>query len=973
MKTNYLFLLFVVFVFCSKSQTPSESIQLRPPLSFKENKGQISDQNFKPRADILFSGTDGKLDFYLKSNGISYQMNRVDSWTTEKAPLYRPMDIGKSDRVIPSQRTTYRIDMNWLNSNSNPEILMGEPLAGYENYYGETCPDGAVNVKDYSNILYKNIYTGIDLKWYENKGRLKYDYYVAANVGYKQIELEFSGAEKIYINKKGELIIETPLGTITEQKPMVMQGTKELEANWVVKNNIVSFDIKNVDPLKALVIDPMVRLWGTYYGGAGDDYALSIKTDNLGNSYICGETKSSLNIATAGAHQTVFGGVGIYWGDAFVTKFDQTGTRLWATYYGGAQSDFANDCAIDANGNVYLVGGTSTTNTPVIATAGAHQSVVPSNTSSIGYVKDAFLVKFNSSGIRQWGSYYGGIGYEWAYYVDVTPSGEILMSGTTNSTDGNSIATLGCHQSVYGGGSTDGFVAKFDALGVRQWGTYYGGSGSSQDDLVWCAFDPNGDIYFTGITSSTNGISTPGSHQSNIGGGFDGFLVKFNSVGVRQWGTYFGGTGADYFGQAVMDATGNIYTAGTTRSTNAISSPGCHQLQHAGGGNLEDAFLVKFSPSGILQWSTYYGGIGADWGGGTAIDPYGNIYFCGFTSTNTGTAIATTCAYQSVYSGGSSDNYVAKFTPAGTRIWGTYFGSIYTDDNWDCTTDLHGNIYLLGSTFANSGTVMTTPGAYQTVYGGLVDSFLEKFDGCIAGSAVNTTPPSNLRVCFGNTSTLSATCGNWYSTSTNTTILATGETFTTGVITSDTTFYVEDFGCGSIIGPRTAISVTVVPNPTLNIVNSNSLACVGEYIVLSASGASTYSWTNSAVTTSSLQVQVFLTTNYVVEGSDVNSCKATASITINPNLCLSLNEQALVDNLVQVFPNPNNGVFTIHANHELKMLLTNQLGQTIKTIHLSSENNFQVTLSDLANGVYILNAEQNTPQIRKKIIILEAE
>ncbi|WP_317896984.1 DUF7948 domain-containing protein [Aurantibacillus circumpalustris] len=967
-KFTSLFLSLLVFTFCVKAQNFPENTKLNKQFSFNENKGQISDQNFKQRPDILFSGTFGTLDFYLKADGISYQMNRIDSWVKEKTPLYRPMDKGKGDRTMPSQRSTYRIDINWLNSNSNHEILKGEPLAGFENYYGETCPNGAVNVKNYKSILYKNIYSGIDLKWYESNGILKYDYYVAANTNYKQIEFEYNGAEKISTNKNGELLIQTPLGIIIEQKPLVQQGNKELAASWVIKDKVVSFDIKNVDSSQPLVIDPMVRLWGTYYGGTNDDYPYGIKTDNLGNVYICGETRSTTNIATTGAHQTIYGGTGNYFGDAFLAKFDQNGVRQWATYYGGAQSDFANDCDIDANGNVYMVGGTSTSNTAVIATAGSHQSSAPGSTVSAN-VNDTYIVKFDSSGIRQWGTYYGGSGYEWAYFVNANASGDIIVSGNTNSTDGNSIATLGCHQAVYGGGTSDGFLVNFNTMGVRQWGTYYGGNANSPEDAGWCSFDSNGDIYLSGFTSSTVGISTPGSHQPALGGSLDAFLVKFNSAGVRQWGTYYGGSSNDYSGEGVIDASGNIYLTGDTRSTNAIATPGSHQFTF-GGGISEDAFLIKFNSSGVAQWGTYYGGNGADWGRSASIDPYGNIYFSGFTGTSSGNAIVTACAYQSLYGGGSSDNFLAKFTPVGTRIWGTYFGGIYTDDNWGCAADLHGNVYLLGSTFASTGTLMATPGANQTIYGGMVDCFLEKFDGCIAGSAVNTTLPSNLLVCFGNSVTLSASCGNWYSSPTNTTILATGETFTTGLITTDTTFYVEDFGCGSVSGTRTAISVTVAPTLSINILNSNPTACVGESVTLTASGASTYSWTSSSTVGSTLQVLVFLNTTYTVDGTDANGCKATASIAIDPNLCIGISEQEKINISLHVFPNPNNGTFKIQSGYELNIQLTNQLGQTIRTLNLSSENNFQNSLSNLPNGIYFLKDGNNNTILNKKIIVI---
>jgi hypothetical protein len=153
-------------------------------LSFKENKGQVSDQFYKPRPDILFSGTDGQMVFHLKNNGISYQINRVDSWTKQEG--ITAIRHGKENIAEPDQITVYRLDINWLNANTDASIKKGEVLEGYDNYYLETCPQGALNVKSYKNITYQQLYTGIDLKWYEKNGNLKYDYLVAAGVDHKK-------------------------------------------------------------------------------------------------------------------------------------------------------------------------------------------------------------------------------------------------------------------------------------------------------------------------------------------------------------------------------------------------------------------------------------------------------------------------------------------------------------------------------------------------------------------------------------------------------------------------------------------------------------------------------------------------------------------------------------------------------------------------------------------------------------------
>jgi hypothetical protein len=495
-------------------------------ISFTENKGQIHDQNYKSRPDVLFGGSDGNLVFHLKNNGISYQLNRVETWKKESDLIKNHADakIQKDDeKLVADHITIYRLDINWLNANTNAELIKQNPLDGFNNYYLENCPNGALNVKSYQQITYQNIYDGIDLKWYEKDGHLEYDYLVSAGADYKQIQLEIKGADKITLNNKGELIYKTPLGDIIEQAPLVKQNGKTLKSKWIITNNVLSFEIENINKNQAFIIDPVVRLWGTYYGGIGEDRGFDCATDAFGNVYMSGSTYANSVMATAGAHQSFHGG-GIH--DAYLVKFNSAGIRLWGTYYGGSEFDFGYSCTTDATGNVYMSGWTGTNSGNSIATPGSHQATFG------GGIYDAFLVKFNSAGIRQWGTYYGGSGVEGS--IDqigqsvtcaTDASGNIYMAGLTDTPSSTSIANLGSHQTAYGGGNADAFLVKFNSAGIRQWGTYYGGSGSlpgsGADIGNSCTTDASGNVYLAGQTSSSLSIATSGSHQTAFGGAWN--------------------------------------------------------------------------------------------------------------------------------------------------------------------------------------------------------------------------------------------------------------------------------------------------------------------------------------------------------------------------------------------------------------------------------------------------------------------
>ncbi|MEI6900261.1 MAG: hypothetical protein WCL00_10300 [Bacteroidota bacterium] len=209
----------------------------------------------------------------------------------------------------------------------------------------------------------------------------------------------------------------------------------------------------NMDAFIAKFDNNGTRLWGTYFGGAGNDYAFGCITDTNGVIFLAGNTESTLNIATPLSHQPLYGG-GTF--DNFLAAFTSNGQqRLWATYYGGTQEESGGDVNIDKWGSLYLTGNSKSDNG--ISTPGSLQSLSGGNL-------DAFLVKFRHSGQRVWGTYYGGNLDEYVYQSCISGNGDIFIPGTTSST--NNIATSGSFYPSYNGGSADGYIAKFDSLGM---------------------------------------------------------------------------------------------------------------------------------------------------------------------------------------------------------------------------------------------------------------------------------------------------------------------------------------------------------------------------------------------------------------------------------------------------------------------------------------------------------------------------
>lgn len=392
----------------------------------------------------------------------------------------------------------------------------------------------------------------------------------------------------------------------------------------------------------------------------------------------------------------------------------------WGTYFGGTLNDANFQVMTDDSSHVYFVG--TTASTANIATTGAHQTTYGGGTGSANYVGEAYLAKFDNQGNCLWATYYGGTGADQAHAVAIDTAGMVYMAGHTNSTPG--ISTTGSFQAAIGGGY-DAFLVKFNTNGVRQWATYYGGTGNEHASQLSLACDTMGNIYMTGGSNSASGVATTGSYQDVAGGSYDGFLVKFNGQGQRIWATYFGGAGSETAFQTRCNSAGDIYISGMTTSTSAIASAGASQSVYGGG--VVDAYLAKFNSSGIKQWSTYLGGSTYDGGRGLLVDSFDNVYMLGLTNSVNGIA---TSNVQQTTAGGSDDLFLAKFNGSGNKIWSTYYGGSDADapGGTAIATDILGRIYIGGRT--RSSNAIATAGSMQPALSStsVYDGFVAKFD-----------------------------------------------------------------------------------------------------------------------------------------------------------------------------------------------------------------------------------------------------
>jgi uncharacterized delta-60 repeat protein len=363
-----------------------------------------------------------------------------------------------------------------------------------------------------------------------------------------------------------------------------------------------------------------------------NDYANGVATDSSGNVYVTGGTKGGLDGNTSAGDT-----------DLFVIKYNSSGTKQWTKQLGSSGRDSANGIAIDSSGNVYVTG----------MTFGG----LDWNTSA--GANDLFLVKYNSSGTKQWTEQLGSASSDFANGVATDSSGNVYVAGATyGGLDGNSKK------------NSDLFVVKYNSSGTKQW-TKQNGT-DMYDEARGVATDSSGNVYVVGGTKGNlNGISNSGRT--------DAFVIKFNSSGTKQWTKKLGTWQNDLANGVATDSSGNFYVTGFT-------------YQHLDGNTSAgkaDLFVVKYNSSGTKQWTKQLGTSKHDRARGVATDSSGNVYVTG--DTYGGLDGNTNAGY--------NDLFVVKYNSSGTKQWTKQMGTSSTDLANGIATDSSGNIYVTGGTY----------------------------------------------------------------------------------------------------------------------------------------------------------------------------------------------------------------------------------------------------------------------------------
>jgi hypothetical protein len=643
------------------------------------------------------------------------------------------------------------VRMQFIGANARAQISGTEELPGKINYLiGNEPARWQTGVAIFAKVQVGKIYPGVNLTYYGNQRQLEYDFTVGPTANPGVIAIHFDGADKISISPGGELVLNLGDGEIRQPKPVIYQtangARKVISGGYkMLDAHTVAFAVGKHDRNLPLVIDPILS-YSTYFGGNADDIAWNVAVDTNGFVYVAGQTLSSqfaanTLLSTHGAFQTNYQG-GLQAGDAFLAKFGNSGSNLvYFTYLGGSADDAAYGLAVDATGDVYVAGATISPNFPT--KNAIYTNISGASIPHVGYLADAFVAELAPGGFNLvYSTYLGGESADAAYGIAVDLSGNAYVTGFAYSTNfpvTNAIQNhLACRPStIYVNNGVNAFVTKIGPGGSPLlYSTYFGGTNYDLGRSI--AVDGAGNAYVAGFTDSTNFPTTTNALQTVLGGSTNlivvnnAFVAKFAPSGTNLiYSTFLGGTSGDQAFGIAVDAAGNAYVTGGTTSPNfpntATSVPGLfNKLTNNLNGLIltTNAFLVKLNPNGTtLVYSAVFGGFAVDTGYGVAVDPAGEAFVVGATSSTNFPALNATSHFAATNSGGD-DVFVTAFNTNGTALlYSAYLGGANNDFGYGLALDPAGDAYVVGRTLSSN---FPTNNALHAALNGPSDAFLAK-------------------------------------------------------------------------------------------------------------------------------------------------------------------------------------------------------------------------------------------------------
>ncbi|MDE2666705.1 MAG: SBBP repeat-containing protein [Acidobacteriota bacterium] len=639
------------------------------PLSFEPNRGQAGNQ-------VRFLSRGPGYSYLLLDRELVFQFQSGEFSRGSKLP-----------GVISGMST---LRMRLVNGRPRPGIRGQNRLRSKSHYLRGTDPrQWHTDVPTFSKVRYQQVYPGIDLIFYGNGRRLEFDFRLDSGADPGAIRLHFAGGGDIpgrpglSLDEQGNLILP---GDLRLMRPLAFQEVggvrREVRVQYELgRNGEVGFRLGRYDPGRPLVIDPVLTYSANGIGG------FAVAVDRQGNAYVTGIANPAF-LTSSGAFQSLHSEGECYDGpnlvrcpDILLAKLNAEGTELvYSTFLGGSGFDYGYGVAVDAHGNAYLTGTTSSSDYPV--SSDAWQSALSSEQCgsdlAAQFCNSAFVTKVNADGTAllystylggnegglggngiavdvHGSAYVTGDGAEGGFVAKVAPDGTSLLYSVQGV--GGAGVALDSQNNAYlsGRSGNESFVTKLDSEGAETLYSFRLGGTSAPLDaspqelegITGIAVDARDFVYVTGYTAYQDFPTTAGAYSESAPGAgicgtslcLDAFVSKLNREGTALvYSTYLGGSSIDYANGVGVDLHGNAYVTGVTLSSDF---PEVQALGSSEG----QIFVSKLDPQGEeLVYSVRAGsGDSVEGGSGLWVSPRGSAYITGQAGSD---FTLTTGAYQ---------------------------------------------------------------------------------------------------------------------------------------------------------------------------------------------------------------------------------------------------------------------------------------------------------------------------------------
>ncbi|HTB05673.1 MAG TPA: gliding motility-associated C-terminal domain-containing protein [Bacteroidia bacterium] len=800
---------------------------------FIKNAGQF-DKDINTNDKVLYGAQVGRANAYFTINGLTYKYKDIGE--PKKAENKEKEKKEREEQEKKEESKTQFTSLVWIGSNPNASIE-AEEKQSYS--YGYPAGDkGTISTNVYKKLTYHNLYEGIDVEYTfpNDKDGIKYTIIVHPGADLSIVKLEYVNADgTIRINRTGDAIIETDLGKFTDHAPI--SSYKEggsVNVLYKINGNEESFNA-DYDRSKTLIIDP----WTTalvFTGGYNDGY--DVDYDYNGNVYVQGA-----------------------WGPEQLAKYNSAGVKQWVfnetTFNTGSSQPCYGDFAVNRNnGECYCAEGDREITT------------------------GAMIMKINTNGVLMT-TFPGNVNYQemWRIAYNSCTNDLVIAGGGTNAN--NQAATLDTGLTT---------IILVNALAAT----------CPYHDMVTLALDPNGTSCYMASSESCDFICTQASADDQL------LKLPLPALTPNIFKTAAPSIGS--FPEDIQDVN---YMTWSGVPTNGFNGSAC-----------SPNFLYMYDGATVWQLSkttgaktktkAIAGGTQQSWGG-IDVDECDNTIYVGFKKTvqvynSSLTLTSTLTANNTVYDVMLGRNYKTLYVTGHGFVQAINTGSTSVSTanvtnpatcgscNGTARADLTlcGSIDTTGATYlwSNGATTHTITGLCAGTYtvtitpaGNCQTKYVDTVNVPVnPGLTVNVTP-SSASLCSGGSTSLTASGATTYTWSPGTGLSATtGSTVTANPGT--TTTYTVTGTTGGCNGTQT-VTVSVTPTPTINVTPSSSTICSGNSVSLSATGATSYTWSPpgglSCTSCPNPTANPGSTVTYTVTGTTAGcTSKDSVLITVNP-------------------------------------------------------------------------------------------